>query len=252
MTDSAARVIKPPSDEFESGRLFKPHPSLRHKKWLKFVLAAFAFYGVFLFAFFGPPIVTVFIFEFIPLNLYLPLDSWIVGSQVYWLIAPIWLVPALVWVHLYVRSMEYSVVGWQGEAMPEIFQKKGIITITKKHVPFKNITHVKNRVGIFDRLYGIGTVKVETAGESGGMQATGVLTLIISRLVNQTSEENIEGIRFHDELKQFILKEMRGFGSSHPQVISKRSGVISGGLFTERTLRAFQDVRDELRREANW
>jgi membrane protein YdbS with pleckstrin-like domain len=249
MTEGAARVIKPPSDEFESGRLFRPHPSLRHKKWLKFLVAAFAFYGVFLFAFFGPPIVTVFIFEFIPLNLYLPLDSWIVGSQVYWIIAPIWLIPAFVWVHLYVRSIEYSVVGWQGEAMPEIYQKKGIITITKKHVPFKNITHVKNRVGIFDRLYGIGTVKVETAGESGGMQATGVLTLIISRLVNQTSEENIEGIRFHDELKQFILREMRGFGSSLLHDDSRGRSVTSRGLFTERTLRAFQDVRDALRNE---
>ncbi|MHA1938306.1 MAG: PH domain-containing protein, partial [Candidatus Thorarchaeota archaeon] len=191
MTEGDTRVIKPPSDEFESGRIFRPLPSLRHKKWLKFILAAFAFYGVFLFAFFGPPIVTVFVIEFIPLNLYLPLDSWIVGSQVYWIITPIWLIPALVWVHLYVRSIEYSVVGWRGETMPEIYQKKGIITITKKHVPFKNITHVKNRVGIFDRLYGIGCVKVETAGERTGMQATGVLTLIISRLFSSSSEENI-------------------------------------------------------------
>ncbi|MHA2603275.1 MAG: PH domain-containing protein [Candidatus Thorarchaeota archaeon SMTZ1-83] len=250
MTEGAARVIKPPSDEFESGRIFRPLPSLRHKKWLKFILAAFAFYGVFLFAFFGPPLVTIFIIEFIPLNLYFVQEGWIVGSIVYWIIVPFWLIPALVWVHLYVKSIEYSVVGWQGEAMPEIYQKKGIITITKKHVPFKNITYVKNRVGIFDRLYGIGCVKIETAGESGGMQATGVLTLIISRLVNQSSEENIEGIRFHEELKQFILKEMRGFGSSHPQDSRQRRG-MSQGLFTERTLRAFQDVRDVLRKETN-
>jgi membrane protein YdbS with pleckstrin-like domain len=249
LTEGDTRVIKPPSDEFESGRIFKPLQSLRHKKWLKFILAAFAFYGVFLFAFFGPPIVTVFVFEFIPLNIYLPMDSWIVGSQVYWLVTPFWLVPALVWVHLYVRSIEYSVVGWQGEAMPEIYQKKGIITITKKHVPFKNITHVKNRVGIFDRLYGIGCVKVETAGEKGGMQATGVLTLIISRLFSSSSEENIEGIRFHEELKRFILKEMRGFGKA-PLHIPMERRIISKGLFTERTLRAFQDVRDTLRAEA--
>ena len=248
MREGSTRVIKPPSDEFESGRIFRPLPSLRHKKWLKFILAAFAFYGVFLFAFFGPPIVTVFIIEFIPLNLYLPMDSWIVGSQLYWLITPFWLIPALAWVHLYVRSIEYSVVGWQGETMPEIYQKKGIITITKKHVPFKNITHVKNRVGIFDRLYGIGCVKVETAGEKGGMQATGVLTLIISRLFSSSSEENIEGIRFHEELKRFILKEMRGFGKA-PLHIPRERRVTSKGLFTERTLRAFQDIRDTLRAE---
>lgn len=97
-------------------------------------------------------------------------------------------------------------------------------------------------------MYGIGCVKVETAGEKGGMQATGVLTLIISRLYSSSSEENIEGIRFHEELKRFILKEMRGFGKA-PHV-SRGRRVTSKGLFTERTLRAFQDVRDALRTEA--
>ncbi|MFX1367521.1 MAG: PH domain-containing protein [Promethearchaeota archaeon] len=241
MSEDSERVIKPPVEGFESGRLFKPLPSLRHKKWMKFILAAFAFYAVFLFAFFGPPLVTIFIIEFIPLNLFFVKEGWIIGSIVYWIIAPFWLIPALVWVHLYVKSIEYSVVGWQGDAMPEIYQKKGIITITKKHVPFKNITHIKTRTGIFDRLYGIGSVKIETAGESGGMAATGVLTLIISRLQNQTSEESIDGIIFHEELKDFILTEMRKFGRS--------KGVLrhtSQSMFTKRTLQAFQEVRDAL------
>ncbi|MHA2064968.1 MAG: PH domain-containing protein [Candidatus Thorarchaeota archaeon] len=252
MTERSGRVIKPPSEEFESGRIFRPLSSLRHKMWLKFVVAAFALYGVFLFAFFGPPLITIFVIEFIPLNLFFVQEGWIVGSIVFWIVAPFWLVPAFVWVHLYVKSIEYSVVGWQGGVMPEIYQRKGIITITKKYVPFKNVVSVKNRVGIFDRLYGIGTVKIETAGESGGMAATGILTFILSRLISQTSEENIEGVRFHEELKQFILKEMRGFGSSHPHVSAREQSIMSGGLFTERTLRAFQDVRDALRKEANW
>ncbi|MHA2143546.1 MAG: PH domain-containing protein [Candidatus Thorarchaeota archaeon] len=243
MNGRFSRVIKPPSE--------KPLSSLRHKMWLKFIVAAFAFYGVYLFAFFGPPLITIFIIEFIPLNLFFVQEGWIIGSIIYWMITPIWLIPALTWVYLYVRSIEYSVVGWQGDVMPEIYQKKGIITVTKKYVPFKNVVSVKNRVGIFDRLYGIGTVKIETAGESGGIQATGVLTLIISKLFSSTSEENIEGIRFHEELKRFILKEMRGFGSAHLHAPMEKR-VASRGLFTVRTLRAFQEVRDALRKEANW
>ena len=243
MSEDSQRVIKPPVDGFESGRLFRPLPSLRYKKWMKFILATLAFYAVFLFAFFGPPLVTIFIVEFIPLNLFFVKEGWIIGSIVYWIIAPFLLIPALAWVHLYVRSIEYAVVGWEGDAMPEIYQRKGIITITKKHVPFKNITHVKTRVGIFDRLYGIGSVKIETAGESGGMAATGVLTLIISRLQNQTSEESIDGILFHDELKEFILSEMRKFGRSRSAGFG-----TSEGIFTERTLLAFQEIRDELQR----
>lgn len=250
MTEGDSRVIKPPIDEFESGRIFRPLSSLRHKKWLKFFLASFAFYAVFLFAFFGPPLITIFVIEFIPLNLFFVKEGWVIGSIVYWIITPFWLIPALIWVHLYVRSIEYSVVGWQGEVMPEIYQKKGIITITKKHVPFKNITHIKNRVGIFDRLYGIGSVKIETAGESGGMQATGVLTLIISKLFSSSSEENIEGISFHEELKQFILKEMRRFGKVPLHNEITRVKTASSGIFTERTLRAFQDLRDALRNQS--
>ncbi|MFW9845147.1 MAG: PH domain-containing protein [Candidatus Thorarchaeota archaeon] len=249
MTEGDARIIKPPSDEFESGRIFKPLPSLRHKKWLKFFLAAFAFYGVYLFAFFGPPLITIFVIEFIPLNLFFVKEGWVIGSIVYWIITPFWLVPALIWVHLYVRSIEYSVAGWQGEVMPEIYQKKGIITITKKHVPFKNITHVKNRVGIFDRLYGIGSVKIETAGESGGMPATGVLTLILSKLFSSSSEENIEGISFHEELKQFILREMRGFGRRPVRAEFSSIRGQRSEIFTERTLRAFQEVRDALKNQ---
>lgn len=242
MSEGSDRVIKPPVEGFESGRLFKPLLSLRHKKWMKFILAAFAFYGVFLFAFFGPPLITIFVIEFIPLNLFFVQEGWIIGSVVYWIIAPIWLIPAMVWVHLYVRSIEYAVVGWQGDAMPEIYQKKGIITITKKHVPFKNITHIKTRTGIFDRLYGIGSVKIETAGESGGMAATGILTLIISKLQSQTSEESIDGVIFHEELKEFILAEMRKFGAKKRIVRG-----TTGSVFSERTLQAFQEVRDALR-----
>ncbi|NHJ12351.1 MAG: hypothetical protein EAX95_01690 [Candidatus Thorarchaeota archaeon] len=242
MTEGSERIIKPPIEGFEAGRIFRPLSALRHKKWLKYILASVAVYGVFIFSFFGPPWITILVFEFIPFNLFFVKEGWLIGSFVYWMITPFWLVPVLIWVHFYVKNIEYSVVGWEGDAMPEIYQKKGIITITKKYVPFKNITHLKTRVGIFDRLFGIGTVKIETAGESGGVETTGILTLILSRLFSQSSEESIEGIVFYEELKQFILKELRAFGA-----VKAHTHGASGKVFTTRTLRAFQELRDMLR-----
>lgn len=236
-------------EDVYNGRIFKPLPALRYKRWLKFILASFALYLVFLFSFFGPPLITVFVVEFIPLNLWFVQEGWAVGSQVYWLITPFWLIPALVWTHLWVNSIEYSVVGWKGDTMPEIYERKGVITITKRHVPFRTITNVKSRVGVFDRGFGIGVVKIETAGESGGMQATGVLTLILKYLMRQSSEEVIEGIVFYEELKDFILRELRAFGRSLPLQEGEISDPSRRGILTESTLRAFQEIRDVLREE---
>ena len=252
MTKGSSRVIKPPIEDVYDGRVFKPLPRLRYKRWLKFILASFAIYLVFLFSFFGPPLITVFVVEFIPLNLWFVKEGWVVASQVYWIVTPFWLVPALIWTHLWVNSIEYSVAGWQGETMPEIYQKKGIITVTKKHVPFRTITNVKSRVGIFDRGFGIGAVKIETAGESGGMQATGVLTLILKYLLRQDSEEVIEGIMFYEELKEFILRELRAFGRSKHYLDAGVVGTRRRSIFTENTLRAFQEIRDALREERGW
>jgi len=252
MTERSSHVIKPPIEDVYNGRVFRPLPRLRYKRWLKFILASVALYFVFLFSFFGPPLVTVFVIEFIPLNLWFVEEGWVVASQVYWIVTPFWLVPALVWTHLWVNSIEYSVVGWQGETMPEIYQKKGIITVTKKHVPFRTITNVKSRVGIFDRGFGIGAVKIETAGESGGMQATGVLTLILKYLLRQDSEEVIEGIVFYEELKEFILRELRGFERSVRPKDADVVGTRRRSIFTENTLRAFQEIRDTLREERGW
>jgi len=252
MTERSARIIRPPIEDVYDGRVFKPLPRLRYKRWLKFILASFAIYLVFLFSFFGPPLITVFVVEFIPLNLWFVKEGWVVASQVYWIVTPFWLVPALIWTHLWVNSIEYSVAGWQGETMPEIYQKKGIITVTKKHVPFRTITNVKSRVGIFDRGFGIGAVKIETAGESGGMQATGVLTLILKYLLRQDSEEVIEGIMFYEELKEFILRELRGFGRSMHSGDAGVAGTGRRSIFTENTLRAFQEIKDTLREERGW
>jgi len=81
--------------------------------------------------------------------------------------------------------------------MPEIYVKRGVATITRKHVPFRTITNISSKAGIFDRLFNIGSVHIETAGYSGSHQAG--------------PEVKLEGIVFYEEVRDFILNELRKF-----------------------------------------
>jgi len=90
----------------------------------------------------------------------------------------------------YVRNIEYTIED------TEVIVKKGLINKTIKHVPFRTITNVSSRYGIYDRILGIGTCEIETAGKSG--QQTG-------------PEEKIEGIRNFSEVRDVVLTELRRF-----------------------------------------
>jgi len=120
-----------------------------------------------------------------------PLNLWTIVINL------VWLVPALVIIPFYFRSIEYSVKAESGDTMPEIYSKRGIVTVTRKHVPFRTITNISSRAGPFDRLFSIGSVHIETAGYSGANQPG--------------PEEKLEGIVFYEEVRDFILNELRKF-----------------------------------------
>lgn len=84
--------------------------------------------------------------------------------------------------------------------MPEVYVKKGIFNLTRKHVPFRTITNISTQSGPLDRLFGIGSVSIETAGFSGE---------------KKEPEEKLEGIEFYEEVRDFILQEIRKFRSPY-------------------------------------
>ncbi|MFX0207070.1 MAG: PH domain-containing protein [Candidatus Hodarchaeota archaeon] len=94
----------------------------------------------------------------------------------------------------YVDSITYQVHG------TEIVVFKGLINKTEKHVPFRTVTNISSRAGLYDRLLGIGCVFIETAGQSG---------------TSRSPEEKIEGIRVYKEVRDYILKELRKFRSAY-------------------------------------
>jgi len=193
----AEKVIKPPVKTVISGKIFKPSRAFLYKLLFQSIFLAFTIWlltiltflgGAFLVAFSDPieyPSATQLINTWIG-----PLNLWTVIANL------IWLIPTIVLIPFYFRSIEYSVKAESGDTMPEIYSKRGIITITRKHLPFRTITNISSRTGPFDRLFKIGSVHIETAGYSGNQPGP---------------EEKLTGIKFYEEVRDFILNELRKF-----------------------------------------
>jgi membrane protein YdbS with pleckstrin-like domain len=181
-----------------SGKIFKPDKAYTQKLWAKYtVIAVTIWLGTVLSSYILIRVLYLidpseFAGAISSMGVWLPIVNriMIIGNLV-------WLIPALIIVPIYVKRIEYSVISESGESMPEIYVKKGIFTITRKHVPFRTITNIASNIGLFDRFFGVGNVSIETAGYSGANQ--------------QGPEERLEGIIFHEEVRDFILQELRKF-----------------------------------------
>lgn len=196
--DVDEKVIKPPIEHVVSGKIFKPSKAYLYKMLVQAVFTAamlwlivvLGFIGIGSAAAYGNPAKYPDAAQFIATGL---------PTVAFWAFIPhlIWLVPALIFIPKYYRSIEYSVKAESGESLPEVYIKKGILTITRKHLPFRTITNISSRAGPFDRMFGIGSVHIETAGFSGS---------------NQTGPEGkLEGIVFYEEVRDFILNELRKY-----------------------------------------
>ncbi|TFG34045.1 hypothetical protein EU527_05440 [Candidatus Thorarchaeota archaeon] len=246
MAQEKVRVVKPPIDDVTSGRVFQPTNAFLFKKMVKAIVVMgliwLALYALFM-GFTNPVFLDLILALSQPLEI-LVMIGWETFNQYYILCAITVFIIGSVYSYIYVRKIEYSVVGWSGDVMPEIYTRKGIINITKIHVPFRTIVNVRTTKGIVDRLFGIGSVLIETAGGSIGAQPTGLVSLLFARFSSSAAEEKIEGIRFHEELRDFILREMRHFGRkrSTKDTIQRRKRI-----FTRDTLEAFREIRDALK-----
>jgi membrane protein YdbS with pleckstrin-like domain len=231
-------VIRPPIESISSGKVFKPGSKLRNKYWFEAILMGLLFWVITIGTFFGAMLmVSVVDPEMMPFDYFLtyfwePVNFW------FWVVNLSWLIPTLVFIPIYLNSFEYSVRAETGESMPEVYVKKGIITVTRKHVPFRSITNVSTRAGPLDRIFGIGVVEIETAGYSGISQ--------------EGPEEKIAGITFFEELRDFILQELRKF--REPYVIgtetsspSERQVHSSDGSTDGEILITLREMRDLLK-----
>lgn len=191
------KVIKPPLKRVTSGRIFKPSKAFLYKMLLQPIVAVVSIWLMIVLGYLSI-IGAVAFFEPSKYNAIQHINNWFMPISFFTIVINlIWLIPVLIWIPFYFKSIEYSVKAETGETMPEVYVKKGIITVSQKHVPFRTITNVSSRAGPFDRFFRIGSVHIETAGYSGSHQ-TG-------------PEIKLEGIVFYEEIRDFIIKELRRF-----------------------------------------
>jgi membrane protein YdbS with pleckstrin-like domain len=190
---SEGKLIKPPIEPIMAGKVFRPSKKFRNKMWLELLLIAIALY-------------TLIVVIWLPIAYFMVLDDggdfnvylgyfWMPFNVGYWVFTAIWLLPGLAIVPIYIKSIEYSVIKESGEALSAIYVKKGILNITRKHCPFYAITNISSRVGLLDRLFGIGSLQIETAGFSGSSQ--------------MGPELSFQGIVFYEQLRDAVLRVLR-------------------------------------------
>ena len=98
------------------------------------------------------------VFPFIFLGL-IPELGW-VYVILFMLANAIWIIVAHLLIAPYYRSISYQMTD------KEITVCKGIITKTENVVPYRMVTNVSVKRGPLDRLFGIGTLEIHTAGYS--------------------------------------------------------------------------------------
>lgn len=96
-------------------------------------------------------------------------------------------------INAYYQSIEYEI------SETEISIKKGIITKSTTIIPFRTVTNLIIKRDFLDRLYGITTLIVETAGESGKTEPEGKLIGLYE--ATELAEEIINHIRKLDPPK---------------------------------------------------
>jgi membrane protein YdbS with pleckstrin-like domain len=233
-SDVEEKIIKPPVKRVTSGKIFKPSKAFLHKNLLQPIVLALAIWLIVVICLVGGSFIGAAVEpETVP-NAVQHINVWI-GPVSFWtnILNLIWLIPVLIYTPFYFRSIEFSVKAETGETMPEVYVKKGVLTITHKHVPFRTVTNISSRAGIFDRLFGIGSVHIETAGYSGSQQ--------------KGPEVKLEGIVFYEEVRDFILNELRKFKTPyvtgtevvHPieETVPRMKGLDDEILITLREIR---------------
>lgn len=102
------------------------------------------------------------------------------------------LVVPLLFVGPYYRSLRYEILD------DEVIVVAGILTKSVKHVPYRTVTNLKVTRGPIDRLFGLGSLAIQTAGMSG---TTG-------------AEENLVGLSDVQEVYEEVAARLRRYRSA--------------------------------------
>jgi len=103
-------------------------------------------------------------------------------AVLFWALAALLVIP-------YYNSLRYEI------HEDEVIVHVGVVTKSVKHVPYRTVTNIVVNRGILDRFFGLGTLKIQTAGMSGQTGA----------------EESLVGLSNVQEVYDLVAAELRRF-----------------------------------------
>jgi len=126
----------------------------------------------------------------------------------------IWVVLALALIRPYYRSVSYELRDL------DLVERKGIITRSENLVPYRMVTNIRVRRGPLDRLLGLGTLQVHTAGYSQSTEA----------------EASLVGLEDYDQKREALLARVRQVDGS----------ALGDADQEERVIDLLREIRDAL------
>ncbi|MFX1565630.1 MAG: PH domain-containing protein [Promethearchaeota archaeon] len=156
---------------------FQPDSRLRTKYYLQLLSLPLFFFLILVL-----PLTLMYLLLFWPF----PSLLWISSSVLFWgfVLCFIWTIPGLFIIPAYYRRILYAI------EEDEVIVSRGVITLTRRVVPIRAITNVSLRRGPFDRVLGIGSVKIETAGQMGAQSGKPSPELALDGLVDYEKVNN--------------------------------------------------------------
>ena len=140
-----------------------------------------------------------------------------------WLIL---MVPILLWIAAFYRSLEYIVDSDSVKMKKGVFWRKHVI------VPYPKITNVDVTQGPVQRMLNIGTIHVQTAGAGGTQGEQAELTLL--------------GVGDLEGLKDTIMERVRRYTISRPEEVKKKIVEKSDSQILRHMLEELTAIREAL------
>lgn len=143
------------------------------------------------------------------LQLLIPLGKHIPGGQVAGILWPITIgVALLMWlislpiIYFWIKNLKYEIL------QDRITIHKGILTKVQQNIPYRSITDFILHRSLYDRLLGLASIRVQTAGQS--TTATGY-------------EGNVAGLLEWEPLIQDLRERVKSLHARSPAIVPEES-----------------------------
>ncbi|MHA1156469.1 MAG: PH domain-containing protein [Candidatus Heimdallarchaeota archaeon] len=143
----------------------------------------------------------------------------------------VWYILWAIYLSYYYKSMIYQL------KENEMIVQRGVFNKIEKNVPFRAVTNLAVFRSLFDRMFGIGTIRLHTAGYSG----------------TPLPEENIEGLVNYQEVYDKLIAKIRPLQAMTPrasvEVEEQNLGFQEQLRVNQQILATLQEIKELLKQE---